>query len=450
MPDTNPVYRPRNPHDSPYYRCVEDHFEAFEQVYEERFERQYGFFRPYVARVIHRYLDCGDLHNGFARVKCADCGHEYLLAFSCKRRHFCPSCHQKRVIVFAEELCENILKYVPHRQWVLSIPKRLRIYFMFDRSLLSKLSQCAWKVLSQYLRQAVQYEDAVPGAVIAIQSFGDFLNFNPHLHIIATDGCFYGDGSFMVCPTPDGKALEELFRYEVFKMLKAEGKISDALIENLMSWRHSGFNVYCGNAIWPHNEEGLENLARYIIRASFSQERMAYLPAHESSDSMAKVIHESKDGNTKKTFDALDWLALLTTHIPNRGEQMVRYYGYYSNKSRGMRKKQDKDDAVPSLIECDVSPSAFRKNWARLIQKIYNVDPLVCSKCFGRMKVISFIEDPDIIKKILKHLGLWLVKSKPPPRANSPPSEPYIDYSDSQIPPFDDYPCTDTVYPAGF
>ena len=175
----------------------------------------------------------------------------------------------------------------------------------------------------------------------------------------------------MVCPTPDAKDLEELFRYEVFKMLKAEGKITDALIENLMSWRHSGlpwrdmltmgyklinpglgqgFNVYCGNAIWPHNEEGLENLARYIIRASFSQERMTYIPAHESSDGTAKVIYESKDGNTKETFDALDWLALLTTHIPNRGEQMVRYYGYYSNKSRGMRKKQGKDDAVPTAM----------------------------------------------------------------------------------------------------
>ncbi len=64
---------------------------------------------------------------------------------------------------------------------------------MFDWRLLSKLSPspCAWNVLNQYLRQAVPYEDAVPGAVIAIQSFGDFLNFNPHLHIIGTDGCFY-------------------------------------------------------------------------------------------------------------------------------------------------------------------------------------------------------------------------------------------------------------------
>ena len=80
--------------------------------------------------VIHRYLDCGDLHFGFARVKCEDCGHEYLLAYSCKRRHFCPSCHQKRVAESGEWLCEEVLKYVPHRQWVFSIPKRLRIYFM--------------------------------------------------------------------------------------------------------------------------------------------------------------------------------------------------------------------------------------------------------------------------------------------------------------------------------
>jgi|LGVE01.1.fsa_nt_gb hypothetical protein len=314
---------------------------------------------------------------------------------------------------------------------------------MFDRSLLSKLSQSAWNVLSQYLRQAVPYEDAVPGAANVIQSFGDFLNFNPHLHIIATDGCFYGDGFFMVCPTPAGKDLQEAFRYEVFKILKAKGKITNALIENMLNWRHSGFNVYCGDAIWPHNAEGLENLARYIIRASFSQERMTYIPAHGSSDGTAKVIYESKacprhrsgNGKTKETFDALDWLALLTTHIPNRGEQMVRYYGYYSNKSRGMRKKQGKDNAVPALIESDVSPSAFRKNWARLIQKIYNVDPLVCPKCQGKMRIISFIEDGEIIEKILRHLDLWDIRNHDPPaRKATHIPELIIDPSYSQLP----------------
>ncbi len=68
-------YRPRHPQDSDYYRCVEDYFETFIQVYDEHFSRQYGFWRPYIEQVIHRYLDCGDLHNDFARVKCKDCDH---------------------------------------------------------------------------------------------------------------------------------------------------------------------------------------------------------------------------------------------------------------------------------------------------------------------------------------------------------------------------------------
>ena len=129
----------------------------------------------------------------------------------------------------------------------------------------------------------------------------------------------------------------------------------------------------------------------------------------------ALKIGQSKDGKTTKTFDALDWLAQLVTHIPNRGEQMVRYYGFYSNKSRGLRKKAGTDDDVPALIDSDISRKAFRKNWARLIQKIYNVDPLLCPKCLGSMRIIAFIEDQQIVKKILQHLDLWYVKRKPPP-----------------------------------
>ncbi len=130
---------------------------------------------------------------------------------------------------------------------------------------------------------------------------------------------------------------------------------------------------------------------RRIIRASFSQERMTYIAGDESADGVAKVIYDSKDGKTSKAFDALDWLAQLVTHIPNKGEQMIRYYGYYSNKSRGLRKKAGIDDEVPALIDSDISRQAFRKNWARLIQKIYNVNPLLCPKCLEFIKIILFM-----------------------------------------------------------
>jgi len=230
MPDISPIYRPRNPQNSAYYGCVEDNFETFEQVYEDRFERKYGFFRPYIRNVIYRYLDCGTLHNGFARVKCEECGHEYLLAFSCKRRHFCPSCHQKRVVEFGEWLCEEVIKAVPHRHFVFSIPKILRRYFLYDRKLLTHLSHCGWDSLKAFFKEVVSEQGAVTGAIISIQTFGDFLGFNPHLHILCSDGSFYGEGMFRVAPLFELKHLEKIFRHKVFKMLLSKDKIMEDLV----------------------------------------------------------------------------------------------------------------------------------------------------------------------------------------------------------------------------
>ena len=166
----------------------------------------------------------------------------------------------------------------------------------------------------------------------------------------------------------------------------------------------------------------MDNLARYIIRASFSQERMQYLTAP------SQVVYRVKDGTKEKVFDApvsstgqaLEWLAAMCSHIPDRGEQMVRCYGYYSNVSRGKRKKTD--GGILSILEADKGSKEYRKNWARLIQKIYEVDPLTCPKCERIMRILSFIQDREVIRTILKHLGLWLVKSRPIPKAHAPPA----------------------------
>ena len=122
-------------------------------------------------------------------------------------------------------------------------------------------------------------------------------------------------------------------------MLLEKGKITQDMIALLDKWRHSGFNVFYGPRIQPGDEEAMENLARYIVRASLSQERMTYLPGE------AKVVYKSRDGKEEKDFDALEWLAAMCSHVPNKGEQMVRYYGYYSNVSRGKRKKHDHETA---------------------------------------------------------------------------------------------------------
>ena len=120
---------------------------------------------------------------------------------------------------------------------------------------------------------------------------------------------------------------------------------------------------------------------------------------HAVSGTGRKGGLKAKDGRNTKVFPALEWLAstrdlqVMCAHIPNRGEQMVRYYGYYSNVARGKRKQTGTDDIIPGVLETQEYSKACRKNWARLIQKIYEVDPLVCHKCKRTMRIISFIED---------------------------------------------------------
>ena len=92
----------------------------------------------------------------------------------------------------------------------------------------------------------------------------------------------------------------------------------------MLSWHHSDFHVYIGDRIYPSDKTGLGNLSKYIVRACFSQERMIYVPVKDSDNGVAKVVYTTKDKNSRKVFNALDWLARLVIHIPSLYEQTVR------------------------------------------------------------------------------------------------------------------------------
>ena len=116
-----------------------------------------------------------------------------------------------------------------------------------------------------------------------------------------------------------------------------------------------------------------------------------------------------------KEFSCIEWMAALVSHIPDRGGQTVRYLGYYSNVTRGRLKKEG-DEPETHIIEDD-SPKGLNRSWARLIQKIYELDPLTCSRCGGQMRIIAFIEDYKVVKKILDWLGIYeFERKRPPPR----------------------------------
>lgn len=296
------------------------------------------------------------------------------------------------------------------------------------------MCQCAYHSLLIFLQNVIGLQDGVPGVILSIHTFGDYPEkFHPHIHAIVSDGLFLKTGAFYVMPDVDLKPLEEIFRAKVFNMLKEEGKIDDDIIKKLMDWRHSGFSVHNKARIARDDEKGRVALAQYIIRNSFSLEKLTY------NQEAGTVIYRSKmsQGKSKKNFQiytAEKFIAAITQHIPEKSFQMVRYYGWYSNKSRGLREKQDNltpdgqpldktDEAIEIIDVSEYKPRRIpSKQWRDCIKKIYEADPLCCPKSGGEMKIVSFITDQEVIRQILKHLGLWIpAPTRDPPNTNSSP-----------------------------
>jgi hypothetical protein len=175
-----------------------------------------------------------------------------------------------------------------------------------------------------------------------VQTFGDFPErFYPHCHVLCSNGCFYGRGAFRLAPKFHLRDLESLCRHKVLRMLLRKKKISPELIRMLDGWRHSGFNVFAGERIQPREKKSLE------------------------------------------------WLAAMACHVQERGKQTIRYHGAYANSVRGKLRRRQEEGPIPTVLEPVISSEAFRHNWARLIQKMYEVSPLACA-CYPRIPTHRF------------------------------------------------------------
>jgi len=126
---------------------------------------------------------------------------------------------------------------VPHRQYVFSIPKIIRRYFLYDHKLLGKLSQCATSSLKTFFQIVLNKKYGVPGIALAVQTFGDYARWHPHLHALVADGLFTESVYFYVMPNVDLRPLGELFRTSVLKMLQKEGRIDDSLFGSIWTFR---------------------------------------------------------------------------------------------------------------------------------------------------------------------------------------------------------------------
>ena len=324
----------------------------------------------------------------------------------CLTGNLCASCQAKRSALFAERLREEIVAQVAHRHVVFTIPKALRGLFERERSLLGLLSRTAFETVRRVLAAAGSLRGAVPGMVASIQTFGSFANVHPHIHALVTEGVFLRDGTFREVTWPPSSALEEAFRRLLLASLVRAERLSETGFDPFLSWRHSGFSVHGEQRLLPSEGDRLERLGRYVTRPALSTGAVTI-----RDDGRVEVATppDPRTGSESIVLDAL---------IPDARKHLVRYYGAYSHRHRGRARRADAHAraepvrssdlpavALPPVVPAEPGSAEARRRsaWARVLQKVFEVDPLLCPRCKTEMKVVAWITDPLVIGRILAH-----------------------------------------------
>ena len=187
------TYEPRDPSHTVLYRVIAEHLETF--LASLATDPNARGLPAYVQREFSDYLQCGILAHGFLRLGCDTCKQEVLLAFSCKRRGFYPSCAGRRMAQTAAHLVERVIPWVPTRQWVVSVPIPLRYWMSSSKDLTATVHTIIRTTVAQYyvnqaVKRGVERQKVQPGSVTFVQRFGSAINLNRHFHCVFLEGVY--------------------------------------------------------------------------------------------------------------------------------------------------------------------------------------------------------------------------------------------------------------------
>ncbi len=365
----------------------------------------------YVREAFDAYLRCGVLEHGFLRVVCEHCRAERLVAFSCKKRGFCPSCGARRMAESARHLVEEVFGPRPVRQWVLSFPYPLRFLFASKPEAIGPVLGIVQRVIAGWLadQAGIDRASAQCGAVTLIQRFGSALNLNIHFHMLWLDGVYVeatelprrelrlhrarapttaqltqlavtiahrvcrhltrkgwlegeGESAFLADSAAGDDSMDGL-RMSSITYRIATGRDAGRKVVTLQTLpgdagslegdagKVGGFSLHAGVAAEAHESHKLEKLCRYITRPAISEQRLSISP-------QGRVRYQLKtpwrNGTTHVEWDAVDFIAKLAALVPPPRAHLTRFHGVFAPNANlraqvtpSGRVKRPASDAVP-------------------------------------------------------------------------------------------------------
>ena len=411
------------------HALVREHLETFLADSRERSAEGAGW-PSFVENEFRRYLDCGILANGFARVHCGSCGDDMLVAFSCKRRGFCPSCNARRMHDTAAHLVDRVIPRVPVRQWVLSLPRWARFLLARDPALASRALAVTLRAIFLGYRRREGRRGRC-GAITFVQRFGSALNLNVHFHCVVPDGVFLEDGEFVAAPPRSDEEIHAVLARIVPRLkrlleplrtssnaapdsldLEYAGSVralpkapADPRLPQRRSAFIDGFSLHAGVHLHANDREGLEHLCCYGARGPLSLQRLSLTDDGRVCYAMKRPM---RDGRTLLLLSPSEFLRKLATLVPPPRGHLVRFHGVFAPNASWRRTIVPAPSPPAEAAAPEPAPPKppSRIPWAELFKRVFKEDVLRCQKCGGEMKVMAFVNERESIEKILDHLGL--------------------------------------------
>ena len=337
----------------------------------------------FVEQEFRDFLRCGSLGGGFARFRCAGCGFDRLVPFSCHGRTFCPSCGGRRMAERAAHLVDRVFPRVPVRQWVLSLPPRLRYRLAWDHALCRAVVGRTMRAILGFLRRRAReagVKDGRSGAVAIVQRFGGALNLNVHVHALVLDGVFAQNGDtvrFHPGPPLDAADVDEVLATVTAYVgrLLAQGVSGDGDDGGMLDeWadeapvlaglaaasvqgrvalgsqagarvrrrghplagatepsglgpchaRHNGFDLHAGLCVPADQRDRLDRICRYALRPPVAHDR---LQLTDDGQVRLELRRPWADGTTHLLFDPVELLERLAALTPRPRINLILYYG---------------------------------------------------------------------------------------------------------------------------
>lgn len=354
---------------------LKDNWLAFLKIYGKK-------VRKNVKKEVEKVLACGDLSKGYIEFICDSCKESKKVGFSCKSR-FCTSCGKVYTDNWIDNMLGNLIN-VKHRHIVFTIPEELRKFFGMNRQRLKILPKCAAKAVTSWMHSLNKSQQFTPGIVTVIHTFGRDLKWNPHVHMMVTEG---GKGKTIEWRHIRHFAFEALRKrwqkvlLDEIMIVSGDNKKMKALKNKLYKEKNKGFYVHAKTEI-KSAKTAAKYVGRYVGRPAIAESRIV---DYDGVNVTFKYTRHEDNEEVIETIHAYEFIKKLIIHIPEKNFKMIRYFGIYSRRSK------EKNNFIKMIDEKILRLRKSLGKWEYRILATFGVNPCKCSKCNKNMRFYDIV-----------------------------------------------------------